>query len=121
MRIDKFLWCVRLYPSRSRAAEACDRGHVRWNTAEAKASREVRTGDVIAVRVPPILRSYRVLGIPKSRVGAKLVTGLVEEVTSWEDLEKLELSRKVRGTHRDPGSGRPTKRDRRDIERFTDG
>jgi ribosome-associated heat shock protein Hsp15 len=121
MRIDKFLWCVRLYKSRSMAADASDRGHVRSNGSEVKPSREVKPGDMIDIRVPPIMRSHRVLAIPKSRVGAKLVSELIEETTAWAELEKLELARKVRGAHRAAGSGRPTKRDRRDMEHFTDG
>src|SRR6187551_1271181 len=114
MRIDKFLWCVRLCKSRSIAADECASGHVRIGDREVKASAEVEPGDRFAVRQAPIWRSFEVLALPASRVGAKLVPDLIADRTSWEDLEKQELARKVRAEHRDPGAGRPTKRDRRE-------
>ena len=118
MRIDKFLWCVRSYKTRSIATEACRTGRVRWMDQTVKASHEVKVGDVIAIREAPIWRSFRILSIPASRVGAKLVPELIEEVTLWEDLQKREIARKVKTAHREPGSGRPTKRDRRSIDRL---
>lgn len=118
MRIDKFLWCVRLFRTRSMAAEECERGRVRLNDREAKASAVVKPGDRVAVRQPPIWRVLEVKAIPASRVGAKLVPDLLEDRTPWEDLEKQEIARKVQAQHRDPGEGRPTKRDRRDLDRF---
>ena len=118
MRIDKVLWCVRLAKTRSIAADECARGHVRINERDAKPSVEVRIGDVVAVRVAPIWRSYEVLAMPASRMGAKLVPTYLAERTAWEDLERLEIARKVRAADRTPGSGRPTKRERRDIDRF---
>ena len=114
------LWCVRLYKSRSLATEECANGRVRIGEREVKASMDVNVGDLFSVRQAPIWRSFEVLSIPASRVGAKLVTGLIADRTSWEDLEKQELARKVRAESRDPGEGRPTKRDRRDIDRFRD-
>ena len=119
MRIDKFLWCVRLCKSRSIATDECANGRVRIGEREVKASAEVKVGDLIAIRQPPIWRSFEVLSLPSSRVGAKLVPGLIADRTSWQDLEKQEIARKVRAESRDPGDGRPTKRDRRDIDRFT--
>lgn len=121
MRLDKFLWCVRLCPTRSAAAEACAKGRVLLGGREAKASATVKPGDVIGVRQPPIWRVFAVKAVPASRVGAKLVPDLLEDRTPWEDLEKQEVARKVRAAQRDPGAGRPTKRDRRDLSRFTDG
>ena len=118
MRIDKLLWCVRLCKTRSIAAEECKRGHVQLNGREAKASAEVKVSDQVSVRQAPIWRVFEVKSIPTSRVGAKLVPGFIADRTSWEDLEKQETARKVRVASRDPGAGRPTKRDRRDIERF---
>ena len=118
MRIDKFLWCVRLCKSRSIASDECATGKVRIGDREVKASAEVKVGDLFAVRQPPIWRSFEVLAIPPSRVGAKLVPGLIADRTSWQDLEKQEIARKVRTEQRDPGEGRPTKKDRRDIDRF---
>lgn len=118
MRLDKFLWCVRLAKTRSLASEACKRGHVRLNGQEAKASADVKPGDQVAVRQAPIWRVFEVMEIPASRVGAKLVPGLITDVTPWEDLEKQEIARKVRTASREPGAGRPTKKERRDMERF---
>lgn len=118
MRLDKFLWCVRLCKTRSGAVDACKRGHVQLNDREAKASTEVKAGDRIAVRQAPIWRRFEVVQIPASRVGAKLVPELIKDITPWEDLEKQEIARKVRTASREPGAGRPTKRDRRDLERF---
>ncbi|MCO5275269.1 MAG: S4 domain-containing protein [Flavobacteriales bacterium] len=118
MRLDKFLWCVRLCKTRSVAVDACKRGHVQVNEHVAKASAEVKEGDHIAVRQAPIWRKFEVVQMPASRVGAKLVPELIKDVTPWEDLEKQEIARKVRTASREPGAGRPTKRDRRDLERF---
>lgn len=119
MRIDKFLWCIRLFKTRSLATDAVKREQVRINERTVKASAEVKPGDVIALREPPIWRSWAIESIPASRVGAKLVPELITERTAFEDLEKLELARLAKAQHRVPGEGRPTKRDRRDMERFT--
>ncbi|MBK7270323.1 MAG: RNA-binding S4 domain-containing protein [Flavobacteriales bacterium] len=120
MRIDKFLWCVRLFKSRSIATDAVGREQVQLNGRVVKASAEVKVGDVFAVRVTPVWRSWEILALPASRVGAKLVPGLIAERTSFEDLQKLEMARLARAQHRDPGEGRPTKRERRDLDRFTE-
>lgn len=119
MRIDKFLWCIRLFKTRSLATDAIKREQVHINGRLVKASAEVHIGAVIALREPPIWRSWEILALPSSRVGAKLVPDLIRETTSFEDLEKRELVRLARTEHRASGDGRPTKRDRRDMERFT--
>ncbi len=119
MRIDKFLWCVRLFKTRSLATDAVRREQVQVNGRVVKPSVEVKPGDLIALREPPIWRSWEVLEMPASRVGAKLVPGLMAERTVFEDLEKLELARLVKAQNRPAGEGRPTKRDRRDMDRFT--
>lgn len=121
MRIDKFLWCVRLFKTRSLATDALRREQVQLNGRVVKASAEVKVGDVFALREPPVWRSWEILALPASRVGAKLVPGLIAERTSFADLEKLEIARLAKAHDRDPGAGRPTKRDRRDMERFQDG
>ncbi|HNR56288.1 MAG TPA: S4 domain-containing protein [Flavobacteriales bacterium] len=121
MRIDKYLWCVRLFKTRSLATDAIKREQVKLGDRLVKASAEVKPGDLIGLRQPPIWRSWEIVGIPASRVSAKLVPGLIEERTSFEDLERLELARLAKAEHRDPGAGRPTKRDRRDMDRFTQG
>ncbi len=117
MRIDKFLWCVRLFKTRSLATDAVRREQVCLGDRIVKASAEVKCGDVIALREPPIWRSWEIRGIPASRVGAKLVPDLLVERTSFADLDKLEMARMAKAMHRAPGEGRPTKRDRRDMER----
>lgn len=119
MRLDKFLWCVRLYKTRSLAVDECKRGHVQLNDREAKASAEVKEGDRIAFRQAPIWRRLEVVQLPASRVGAKLVAELIKDITPWEDLEKQEIARKVNAAGREPGAGRPTKKERRDLERFS--
>jgi ribosome-associated heat shock protein Hsp15 len=119
MRIDKFLWCVRLFKSRSLATEECALGRVRIGDREVKASAELEPGDLFSVRQAPIWKVFEVLAIPPSRVAAKLVPTLITDRTPWADLEKQETARKVRAENRDPGEGRPTKRERRDIDRFT--
>ncbi|MFN3876699.1 MAG: RNA-binding S4 domain-containing protein [Flavobacteriales bacterium] len=121
MRIDKFLWCVRLFKTRGLSTDAVRREQVRVNGRIVKPSAEVRPGDTVALREPPIWRCWEILAMPASRVGARLVPTLMAERTAFEDLEKLELARRVRAQHRDPGAGRPTKRDRRHLERFTGG
>jgi ribosome-associated heat shock protein Hsp15 len=118
MRLDKFLWCVRLCKTRSVAVDACKRGHVQLNDREGKASAEVNVGDRIAYRQAPIWRRFEVVQLPTSRVGAKLIPELIKDITPWEDLEKQEIARKVKAAGREPGAGRPTKRERRDLERF---
>ena len=121
MRIDKFLWCVRLFKTRSMATDAVRREQVQLQGRVVKASADVKAGELVALREPPIWRSWEIVAIPASRVGARLVPGLIIERTSFEDLDKLELARRVKAHGRDPGEGRPTKRDRRDMERFQDG
>ena len=117
VRIDKWLWAVRIFKTRSLAAEACGKGHVSIGDVHVKASREVKIGDVVKVRVPPIEREYVVKQVTDKRMSAQLAVDFVEETTSQEKLDIL------RGVHiqfesRDRGSGRPTKRDRRLIDRL---
>ena len=114
VRIDKWLWAVRIFKTRSLAAEECGKGHVSIGDAHVKASREVKVGDVVKVRVPPIEREYVVKQITDKRMSAQLAVDFVEEITSQDIL---------RGTFmqfesRDRGTGRPTKRDRRLIDKL---
>jgi ribosome-associated heat shock protein Hsp15 len=118
MRLDKFLWCVRLFKTRSLATDAMRRDQIKLNDREVKPSVEVKQGNTFSLREPPVWRSWKVLEIPASRVGARLVPDLIEEITSFEDLEKLQIARMAKAQHREPGLGRPTKRDRRDMDRF---
>ncbi len=117
MRIDKFLWCVRLHKSRSLATEACQRGRVRLNDREVKPAATVGVGDRVAVRQPPIWRVFRVIGLPRSRMAARLVPEHLADETPWEDLQKQLLAHTLQAGERQAGEGRPTKRDRRDLDR----
>lgn len=114
------MWCVRKFKTRSKATDACSKGHVRLNGKEVKPAATTKIGDVVAYRVLPIWREYEVLDIPKSRVGAKLVDELIKEVTPWEELEKLEIAELAKRHERPRGAGRPTKKERRDIDRLKD-
>ncbi len=118
MRIDKFLWAVRLYKTRSKSAEAIKGGQVFLNDSEIKAAQNVKVGDVIRVKDNPIYRSYRVKALLKSRVGAKLVENHIEECTPREELDKLEMMKMMPGFDRERGKGRPTKKERREIDKL---
>jgi ribosome-associated heat shock protein Hsp15 len=118
VRIDKFLWAVRLFKTRSTAAEACKKGRVQINGTLVKSSRTVKPGDTIDVKTPPVTRTYKVLAIAEKRMGAKLVPGFIKDITPEDQLEILELTRLAYKQGRRKGLGRPTKKDRRDIERL---
>ena len=120
MRIDKYLWCVRLQKTRSRATKFIEAGNVKINGEETKkASREIRLDQTFSIRVKPIWRTWKVIGIPKSRVGAKLVSDLVREITSEEDLAILEEVQRQNRENRLKGMlGRPTKKNRRNLDDF---
>lgn len=118
MRIDKYLWCIRYYKTRSQATEACRKNHITINGQLAKSSKEVFPTDKISVRKNQINYELIVLDIPKNRVGAKLVDIYRKDETSSEALAHLELLRLTKEHYRAKGQGRPTKKDRRDIEDF---
>lgn len=118
VRIDKWLWAVRVFKTRSLATDACKMNRVSINGQLTKPSRLVKEGDVISVRKPPIEYSFKVLRVLNNRVGAKLVTEYMENVTPKEQYDILELQRLSRFVDRAKGLGRPTKKDRRDMESF---
>ena len=118
VRIDKWLWAVRLYKTRSLATEECGKGRVMIDGMPAKASREVKIGDKIQIRKPPIVRSYEVLAISEKRMAAKLVEGFVRDITPPEQLEILEMQKHMSWFQREKGAGRPTKKERRDLDDF---
>lgn len=118
VRIDKWLWAVRVFKTRSLATDACKMNRVSINGQLTKPSRLVKEGDVISVRKPPIEYSFKVLRVLNNRVGAKLVPEYVENVTPKEQYDILELQRLSRFVDRAKGLGRPTKKDRRDMESF---
>ncbi len=118
MRLDKLLWCVRYYKTRSIATEACKKNRIKVNGEVAKASREVVPSDVIEVRKDQTDYRFEILQIPKSRIGAKLVSLHIVDKTPKEELEKLELRKLSQDYYRERGEGRPTKKDRRDLDEF---
>ena len=120
MRIDKFLWCVRVYKTRSIATEAVKQGKVRVNEAVVKPSREVYATDKISVRKNQINYQLEVLDLPKSRVGPKLVNLYINDITPKGEFEKLELLKYSQDYYRKKGTGRPTKKDRRELDDWFD-
>lgn len=120
MRVDKFLWCVRKFKTRSLATEATKKERVFVNGETVKASRTVKIGDTAEILKEGIRYSYKILDIPKSRLGAKLVENYVEDVTDTAQLEKAEFIQMMRSFGRRKGTGRPTKKERRDLDRLTD-
>lgn len=118
MRIDKFLWCIRLFKTRSLAAEALGAGLVKINQVDAKASRVVKVGDSIELRREGIRWTYEVLKLPVSRVSASLVPTLVADATEAAEREKHAMVQMMQKFQRSKGTGRPTKKERRDIERI---
>ena len=120
MRVDKFLWCVRYFKSRNVATEACKQGKVRINESVVKPSREVYSTDKIQVRKNQINYQIEVLDLPKSRVGAKLVDLYIQDITPKEELEKRALLKYSQDYYRKKGTGRPTKKDRRELDDWFD-
>ena len=117
-RIDKWLWIVRIYKTRSIATEACAGGKVKIDGNTVKASRMVRKGDIVQVRKRVIKYEYKVLKIAEKRMGAKLVPDFLEDITPEEELAKLKSTQKQPIPNREKGQGRPTKRERRNMDKF---
>lgn len=117
IRIDKYLWSVRIYATRSLATEACRKGHIILGGITVKPSRIVKIGEVILVKKNPVTYAYRVIALLGKRVGAKLVPDYLEDITPAEELQKLDADYTGSLFTRDRGAGRPTKKDRRDIGR----
>ncbi|MCL2650327.1 MAG: S4 domain-containing protein [Candidatus Azobacteroides sp.] len=118
VRIDKWMWATRIFKSRTIAVEACKKNRVMINNAAVKPSRMIKTGDVVQVRKPPITYSFKVLELTEKRMSAKLVPDFLENVTPPEQYEMLELNKISGFVNRVKGSGRPTKKDRRDLDEF---
>ncbi|WP_459212870.1 RNA-binding S4 domain-containing protein [Aquimarina rhabdastrellae] len=118
MRIDKYLWCIRYFKTRSIATAACKQGKVRVNGDLIKPSRDVYPTDTVQVRKNQIDYELVVLDLPPSRVGAKLVDLYRKDVTPQEALQKLDLLKYSKDYYRKKGTGRPTKKDRRDIDEW---
>ena len=116
MRVDSFLWAVRLYKTRSLAADSLKLGRILIDDQPIKASRTLKPGDHFTLKYTGYLRTFKVLDFPKSRVGAPLVENFLLETTQKEELEKREMILLARKHQRNQGLGRPTKRDRRDLD-----
>jgi ribosome-associated heat shock protein Hsp15 len=119
VRIDKFLWAVRLFKTRSLAAEACKKGRVLLDGQLLKSSRQIRRGDKLSIKVPPAMKTYRVLELSEKRMGAKLVEAFIEDITPKDELELLEMARLAQKMNRPRGLGRPTKKERRDLDQLS--
>ena len=118
VRIDKWMWATRIFKTRTIAAEACKKNRVMIQGVNVKASRMIKVGDVIQVRKPPITYSFKVLEVTERRMGAKMVPQYLENVTTADQYEILELNKISGFGDRAKGMGRPTKKDRRELEQF---
>jgi Ribosome-associated heat shock protein implicated in the recycling of the 50S subunit (S4 paralog) len=118
-RIDKWLWAARIFKTRTIAAEACKKGRVTINNMQVKPARMIKEGDVIQVKKPPITYSFKVLQAIEKRVGAKFLPEVMENITAPDQYELLEMSKVSGFVDRARGMGRPTKKDRRELEDFT--
>lgn len=117
-RIDKWMWAVRIFKTRSLAAEACKKGKVTIDGVTIKPSREVKLNDKIDIRVPPIIKSYRVKAISGKRMSAKLAVDYVEDITAQDQIDLLNATKTFGFEKRQRGVGRPTKLDRRLIDKL---
>ncbi len=117
IRIDKFLWAVRIFKTRSIASDACNKGRVLIDGVIAKPSKEVKGNEQITVRKPPVIYNYKIKLLVKNRLPAKLVTDYIEDNTSIEELDKLKINESLY-FKRDRGTGRPTKKERRTIDKI---
>ena len=117
-RIDKWMWAARIFKTRTIAAEACKTGRISINGSQVKPARMVKPGDVVQVRKPPVTYSFKVLQAIEKRVGAKLVPEIMENVTTPDQYELLEMSKISGFVDRARGTGRPTKKERRDLDEF---
>jgi ribosome-associated heat shock protein Hsp15 len=118
VRIDKWLWATRIFKTRSIAADACKKNRVSVGDVQVKASRMIKPGDVVSVRKPPITFSFRVLDVTANRMGAKLVSRYLENITPPEQYEIMEMNKISGFVDRARGLGRPTKKDRRELDDF---
>jgi ribosome-associated heat shock protein Hsp15 len=120
VRIDKYLWSIRVFKTRSEATDACKGGKVRVNGNDIKPSRDVKVGDVIVVRKGAVTYTYKVLALIDKRQGAALVPNYAENLTPQEELDKLRAPVETFFLKRDRGAGRPTKKDRRQMDALWD-
>ncbi len=120
VRVDKWLWAMRVFKTRTVATEACKKGRVYVGDTVIKPSRTIKVGDVVKVRKPPVTYSFRVLALTQNRLGAKLVPDYMENITPKSELDLLDVVRISGFIDRRKGLGRPTKREGRELAEFTD-
>ncbi len=120
MRLDKWLWAIRAFKTRSLATDACKGGRIKIGGVSAKASRDLKIGDIIEFKAGHLNKKIKVTQLIKNRVNAKLAVLNYEDLTPAEEYERLELINQMNVEKRDRGTGRPSKRDRRDIEKLKD-
>jgi ribosome-associated heat shock protein Hsp15 len=120
VRIDKWMWAVRLFKTRSLATEACKKGKISINGIPVKPSRNVKVGEIIDIRQNPMVFSFKIIALAENRMNAKLVPEYMENVTTQDQLELLQLYKLNRTLDRARGTGRPTKKERRDLETYID-
>jgi len=119
VRLDKWLWSVRIFKTRTIAADACSKGRVLVNSMQAKPSKEISGSEIITVRKPPVIYTYKIKNLISNRLPAKLVADYIEDLTSVEELNKLKINETF-FIKRDRGTGRPTKKERRTIDKLHD-
>jgi ribosome-associated heat shock protein Hsp15 len=120
VRIDKWLWAVRAFKTRSLAADACKNNRVSICGVNVKPSRAIKIGEVVEIKRPPIVRKLRVTGLLAKRLSAALARDYACDITPIEEIEQIRLFRMASNALREPGAGRPTKKDMRDITEFVD-
>lgn len=120
LRIDKYTWAVRLTKTRSQASELISKGKIKINESDVKPSRDVKLGDIIQVHKNSAVFSYKVLELLEKRVGPKLVSIYIEDITPIEEVEKYKTYQEAQRAYRDMGTGRPSKKDRRSLDDFLD-
>jgi ribosome-associated heat shock protein Hsp15 len=118
VRVDKWLWAVRVFKTRSKAADACKGGKVKIDGQNIKASREVKEGEEISISLTSFTKTVKVKALLQNRVGAKLVDDYMEDLTPAQEYEKQKIKRELNLEYRKRGEGRPTKKERRIIERL---
>ena len=120
VRIDKYLWAIRVFKTRTDATDACKGCKVKVNDTDAKPSRNVKVNDIISIRKGVVTYTYRVVDLLEKRVGAKIVEQYAENLTPQSELDKLNAPVETFFLKRDRGTGRPTKKERRDMEKLWD-
>ena len=118
VRIDKWLWAVRIFKTRSMASNACKKGRVLVDDQQVKPSRTVKVGEIVTVKKKPVFYKYKVTGLIDKRQSAKIARENLEDVTPEKEMQKLEVQKQIYHEHRPKGMGRPTKKERRKLDQF---